>query len=1575
MNKKVASIAISASLVAGGVSIPVTLVYGQTLPKTTIEYSGKYDITDGEQALNQNTQNKLFNINVKYIYNNKVIKNETQKVNYNGSVNINIPNGYKKINVSGTDNNIQSDETVVVNITPITYKINYYIKYNGSYLKEESVEATQKGIGNPVNLIKNNIPDGYEFSSATMNGKSISESDLQNVYASTNSSVVINVNKKTYNFKYAFKDSNGSVIKDGNLTYQIGNSIVNLTNFVPKGYQIVGNNNFNNYNMFGNSSVNITVAPITHNINWKLVNSLTQKEINSGTKKIDELNGNFNASNLIPKGYIYVASRLNGIYSTLNQIQNISNNKNSDVIIAVEEESNVGLVTTKTNNSARTATITYNDPNAKSISLVVGNQSVNLRNSGNGVWSVTVPLPIKGNEFLYKFVVDGKDALGHGVQCINNNNVFTYTPLLNTINYNVTCNNNEVNKGKLNVNNSNKTTNLTLVIPSGYKFVSATLNGQPVSEKDITSIPDSTNYDVHICVEPVYNKLSYKVQCGDTILENNSIEVYNTDYKSNLSKLIPNGYKFSSATDNGKNISETDLQNISNSSVNNIVINVDPIEYSTNVNFYNSETGTLLKTEKLNYTYNKNLNFKDIGKLDGYTFKYVENNGVVLGGTNITEFSGSRVGNINIYESPNENTLSIKIEDSKKVFSTKSIQIANNNGHTNLSDMIPKGYEIANLNINGTYVNVAELNYIPNSTYGNITIKIQPKEYKLIFIDSSTGNKVSSASVYEISDKGSNFSTLVPSGYKVASIEINGVKSDYTLKNIPVAAGDITAYVENQMRTLNVEMLDGQTPIYNASSQVSKTGYTNVASEIPQGYELVSATNNGTSISAKDLSKISNSNNNNIVINVKPVTSTLKVPVYNSKNGWLITTETLNVNVDKKINIEDIAKVDGYKFDYAEVNYARLDKVKTITGVGMKNLKVYLTPEKDSSTLIIKTENGQVLAKDSLTNYPSKKDLTNLIPTGYTLNKLVNDSGDTIETENKQQLFNNNLIGYPSIKNLYNIMSTEYILDNIDSEVIPNSAVNLDLSNNFTAYVSKTQYNVKVNFYDETTGKVIDTKTLTYTYGEPVNMTDFVKTDGYKFDYLNSNGVHILDENMDSFNATWWIQNNNLSVYMLPNTLSKNIKWVNSQNGTTITTSTITGDCNEEVDLNKLCPTGYTIKNINNYNKIPSDDKIELSQIDNMVIQIKPVSKTLKVNYVYNTDNNKTISKTYTGNINQTEDLTSNIPNGYSIKNANIDGKSIDIDTLKKINLSDNTVTIYLEKNPTTINIKCIDSNTNKEISNNNLTTSDSSVDLTTYIPKGYKVTSAKIGNTTIFESALKNINPDKGNVEIYVQPIDITGTVNAKYSNGKLNISFTNATATEVALNINVNGWSLYDMTNEGNGVWEATVDIPSGIDSVEYNFKVDNASWTTGKSNSTQNSYNTYKITQNDKQGDTKVTEIGNGYVKVEYTNANAKTVNIHYLSNDVWDTKQMNYNNGVFSIDVPVSENSTQLEFKFIINGSDWVVANGANTQGSGVYENNIFTYGNAAFATTQTSKTGKPNKITELVKNISNWIKSL
>lgn len=39
----------------------------------------------------------------------------------------------------------------------------------------------------------------------------------------------------------------------------------------------------------------------------------------------------------------------------------------------------------------------------------------------------------------------------------------------------------------------------------------------------------------------------------------------------------------------------------------------------------------------------------------------------------------------------------------------------------------------------------------------------------------------------------------------------------------------------------------------------------------------------------------------------------------------------------------------------------------------MKNLKVYLTPEKDSSTLIIKTENGQVLAKDSLTNYPSKK--------------------------------------------------------------------------------------------------------------------------------------------------------------------------------------------------------------------------------------------------------------------------------------------------------------------------------------------------------------------------------------------------------------------------------------------------------------------------------------------------------------------------------------------------------------------------------------------------------------------------
>lgn len=1530
MNKKVASIAISASLVAGGIGVPATLVYAKTLPKTLTEYS------DSKQVQNQspNDSAKVFNINIKYVYNNKIIKNKTEQVSYNGDIKIDVPSGYKEVNISGTANNIQSNGTVTVNISPITYEVNYYVNCDGSYLREGNVEVTEKGIGSSVNLISNSlIPNGYEFSSATMNGKSISESDLQNLYASSNSTIIINVSKKTYNFEYAFKTSNDSVIKKGSLTYQIGNSVADLEEFTPKGYKLTNSDGLDNYNMFGKSSLDILVTEITHNINWQLVNSLTDKEISSGIKTINELNGDFNASTLIPNGYIYVASKIDGVYSTLDELKNITNESNSNVVIAVEEASDIGLVTTKTNNEDRTATITYNAPNAKSVSLVVGSNSANLENRGNGVWTVTVPLPDKGTEFLYKFIVDGKSELGHGVQCIGGNDVFLYTPLLNTINFSVTYNGNELNKGALNVDNSNNVTNLIEVIPSGYKFVSATVNGQLVSEEDITSIPDSNNYDVHINVEPVYNKLSYTVKCGDKILENNSLEVYNTDYKNNLSKLIPNGYKFVSATDNGKNIDENDLQSISNSSNNDIVINVEPITYSTNVNFYNSETGSLIKTEKLNYTVAENLNLKDVGTLDGYKFKYVENDGVVLGGTNVTEFSGSEVGTLNIFETPNENTISIKVEDSNNVVSTKSIQVANGDGYTDLTDMIPKGYEIATLNINGTYVNVDELSTIPNSTYGDIVIKIQPKEYKLTFIDSSTGDTVSTSSVYEISDNGKcDYTSLVPTGYKVESLEIDGTKTNDTLDNIPVASGNITVYVENEMRTLSVNILDGSTSIYNVSSQVLDTKTENIEDKIPQGYEIISATDNGVEIPIKDLSNISDSENNDIVINVKPVTSTLKVPVYDSENGWLITTETLSVNVDKQINIQDIAKVSGYKFDYAEVNYARLDNVKTITGIGMKNLKIYLTPDNDKATLSIKTESGQVLATDNLTGYSSEQeDLNSMIPTGYTLDKLVDSNNKTLSTSN----------------------------------------VTLNDLNNSTAYVSKTKYNVQVNFYDEITGKVIDTKTLTYTYGEPVNMTDFVKTSGYIFDYLDSNGVHILDENMSSFNATWWIQDNNLSVYMVPNTMSKSIKWVNSEDGTTVTTSTITGDSTESVNINKLCPSGYTIKSVDNYNKVSSNNTIELSKIDNMTIEIKPISQTLKVNYVYNTDTLAT--KTYTGNANETEDLTSNVPSGYSVKSVEVNGKSVNTDELKSMSLSNSTVTVNLSKNPTTISVECIDSNTGKEVSNKSLTTSSPSINLTSYIPKGYEVTSVEIGDITTTEAALTDVDPDKGSVKIYVEPTSVTGTVNTKYADGKLNIYFTNTTATEVSLNINVNGWSLYNMTNEGNGLWEATVDIPSGVDSVEYNFKVDNASWTTGKDNTTQDEYNVYKIAQDNKQGNATVTEVGNGYVKVQYTNTNAKTTSIHYLSNNTWNTTEMSDNNGIFSAEIPVSESTTQLEFKFIINGNDWVVANGVSTSGSGVYEENIFTYGESAF-TEASTKTTKQRGINGIIENISNWIKS-
>lgn len=1541
MNKKVASIAISASLVAGGVGIPATLVYAKTLPKTLIEYSNSID---GKQVLTQNTSEnvksndsaKVFNINIKYVYNNKVIKNETQQVGYNENIKTDIPSGYKEVSLNGTDTNIDSDGTITVNIVPITYEVNYYVSYNGSYLKEGTAEVTQKGIGSSVNLIGNSlIPDGYEFSSATMNGKSVSESDLQNLYASSNSTVIINVSKRTYNFEYTFNNSQGNVIKKGSLTYEIGNSIANFSELVPKGYKITNNDNFDNYNMFGKSSLNIPVTEITHNINWQLVNSLTEKEISSGTKTINELDGDFNGSTLIPSGYVYVASKIDGVYSTLDELKNITDESNSNVVIAVEKSSDIGLVTTKTDSEERTATITYNDPNAKSVSLVVGSNSANLENSGNGVWTVTVPLPDKGTEFLYKFIVDGKSELGHGVKSIGDNDIFSYTPLLNTIDYDVTCSGSELNKGTLNVDNSNNVTNLTEVIPSGYKFVSATVNGEPVSEEDISSLPDSSSCSVHIYVESVYNKLSYEVKCGGKTLETNSVEVDNTDYTSNLSALIPSGYEFVSATDNGKSIEESALSSISNSSNNAIVINVEPITYSTNVNFYNSETGDLIKTEKLNYTVNKSLNLQDIGSLDGYTFKYVENDGVVLGGTNITEFSGSEVGTLSIYETPDKNTLSIKTEYNNNVVSTKSIEVTNNDDYTDLTDIIPKGYEATTLNINGTYVSVDELSAMPNSTYGDIVIKIQPKKYKLTFIDSSTGDKVSSDSVYEISDKGKcDYSTLVPTGYKVVSLEINGVKTKDTLDDIPVASGDITVYVENEMRTLSVDMLDGQTSIYDVSSQVLKTDTTDVANEVPQGYEIVSATDNGTEISTKDLSKINDSNNNDIVINVKPVTSTLKVPVYDSENGWIITTETLSVNVDKQINIEDIAKVNGYKFDYAEVNDAKLTNIKTITGVGMKNLKIYLTPDNTKATLSIKTESGQVLDTNTLTGYSSEtEDINSMIPTGYTLDKLLSS----------------------------------------DNKTLSSSSVTLSDLNNATAYVSKTKYNVTVNFYDEITGKVIDTKTLTYTYGEPVNMTDFVEVSGYTFDYLDSNGVHILDESMSSFNATRWIQGNNLSVYMIPNTMSKSIKWVNSEDGTTVTTSTVTGDSTENVDITKLCPTGYTIKSIDNYYKVSSNNTIELSKIDGMTIEIKPVTESLKVNYVYNTDTLAT--KTYTGSGNATEDLTSNIPSGYSAKSVEVNGKSVNVDELKNMSLSNSTVTVNLSKNPTTISVECIDSNTNKEISNKSLTTSSASLNLTSYVPKGYEVTSVDIGDITTTEFALQDVDPDKGNVKIYVQPTSVTGTVSTKYTDGKLNIYFTDTTATEVAVNINVNGWSLYNMTNEGNGLWEATVDIPSGVDSVEYNFKVDNASWTTGKGNDTESDYNVYKIEQSNKQGDATVTEVGNGYVKVEYTNANAKTASIHYLSNDTWTTTEMSDNNGTFSAQIPLSESTTQLEFKFIINGSDWVVANGVNTSGSGVYEDNIYTYGDSAFTETSTAKTTNESGLSGVIKNISNWLKSL
>lgn len=1461
-----------------------------------------------------------YKVDLTYVCNGKVIKRVTDTCT-DGKV-FNVMDGMNDYNyvssTAGQENfKVSENLQVTVNVSPKEYRVVYRVECNGQDLKGGMTTVSPNGTGKITDILESNvIPTGYEFSSATVNGKSVTENALEHMTGNSAQTVIINVNKKTYDFSYTFKESNGKVIKSSDIKYKVGNSVVNLEALVPNGYRVVGGENLTDYNMFGHKSLTVMVETITHKVEYEVINSITNKVIVTGTHEVSEVGKKFNAMSVVPNGYVYVGSRLDGVNSTQSDIRSLSNKENSSVVIAVENSSDVGRVTASTNESARTVTFTYNNPNAKTVELEVGSDSANMTNEGNGVWTITSYIPNTGSELLYKFKVNGQTEVGHGVMSIDGDDVFTYTAITNELTYDVTCNGKTVNGGKLSVENGGGVSNLSEVIPSGYKFVSATVNGEPISQEDLSSIPDSASSTVSIVVEPAYNKLSYKVECKGKTLLYDSAEVNNTKDTTSLSDVIPNGYKFSSATVNGKSVSENELSSITNSQNSDVVINVTPIEYTANVNVYNDETGKLIKTEKLSYNVAETINLTKACGVTGYTFKVAQNDGVVLGGSNVTHFPGSEIGTLNVYMTPNVNYLTVKVETGTKTLSTKVFKVANGKGTTSLKDLVPTGYSVKTLCINGTYVNVDRLGSIPNSDYGEVVIKVAPIEYSLNLVNEANGKSVSKDTVYEISTNGKcNYSTLIPYGYKVVGIEINGNRTNDSVKDIPVGAGNVTVELDCLLRTNNIEVKDGSQVIENFSTQHLNTGTSDVVGNVAQGYKIVSATDNGVEVSATDLTKISNVGNNNVVIDVKPISYTIKIPVYDSQNGWIITTETVKANVEKQLNIKDIAKVKGYEFDYITNNGQELNDVKSITGVGMGNLAIYLTPIQHKATVKYVTSDGHTLMTKTITGSTTEEEnVIESVPTGYTSYKVTNDGKE--------------------------LASKQY-----------DNGMTLGSMDNVVVYVNKSEYRVPVKFYNSITGKLIETKDLTYTYGQKINMTEFSEVNGYTFDYLENNGEQLVGEDLNQFNATRWIHNN-LSVYLTPNTMTQSIKWVNEYNGKTVKTSKVTGSSSEMIDINSMCPTGYKIVSVNNYGTATSDGNIELSQIDDMSIQVRPIETIMSVTWM--NGNSEVEQKIYSGEGSQTKDLMNAVPQGYHIVSVVANGKTVNPNELKSMDLSSGNVTIELERKSTKLDIKCVDANTGKTVYQTTMKTNKANVDLSNDIPNGYQVTSVMLGGKEVTESSLTDVSTDVGQVLIKVQPKSMTGTVDTTYSNGKLDVEFVDDTATEVSLNANVNGWKVTNMKDEGNGVWETSVDVPSGVDSVSYNFKVDNYNWTNGQGVRTSDGYDIYRIAQNDEQGDVRVSALGNGNVKVEYGNTNAKSVSIHYELDGQWYTKSMTNSDGVYSIEVPLSPTSTSLNYKFIVNGEDWVVASGADTVGSGVYKTNVYRYGESAFSKDLTAR---------------------
>ncbi|TPE57263.1 putative immunoglobulin-blocking virulence protein [[Mycoplasma] falconis] len=534
----------------------------------------------------------------------------------------------------------------------------------------------------------------------------------------------------------------------------------------------------------------------------------------------------------------------------------------------------------------------------------------------------------------------------------------------------------------------------------------------------------------------------------------------------------------------------------------------------------------------------------------------------------------------------------------------------NDLNNVNIEASLPEGYELVDSNINLKHVNLSEDN-------SKNVIYVRPKKIvhktTLIFkLDANTSQEFKKIVVETINNELLDYQKYIPEGYHLVS-ENPTIIIDK--ENVLVIAKNVSEYKTIFNFKYNGENIDTQEIIsYNDQAVVWMD-------KLPQGYKIKTGF---------QIPEVLPGNTYDIQIEPKIVKHSTTV-IYQTQEGLEISRKVFETNNEDKVEYQNFVP-DGYHLVNQE-NEVKIDQENIV--IVAKNVNEFTTTfnfiynNKTIESAQVKSEN------DNPVLWEAK------VPTGYQINRekslpeikpggnydieiepivIKHETIIIFKTNDGQQILeqsvttiNNDPVEWKSLMPKgYHLVGDE---KNVDIKV--------DQTNELVVAKDIVKYTTTINFKEG--GRLVERVDFTTYNNDPIDWKAKIPS-GYKL--VNDNNINITPgETIDIQVEQILIKHKTQLKFVLQN--KKVIQQIEVET---------TGD--EKIKLNQYVPIGYHLAN--------SDQKINLDQLNEIVIALDTVTYHTTFNYV---NGSETISSVIITTKNDQEvNWQAQIPSGYKLK-------------------------------------------------------------------------------------------------------------------------------------------------------------------------------------------------------------------------------------------------------------------------------------------------------------------------------------